>query len=148
MSTAILATLKLTAARKSRALPNVVRRRNKLLAKLTEQRELAAALEQGNQYAPKRLRTLRDVNTGARMVKEVAVRIKPWFWTGERGEILLSINYGSKQIEIAKGKTAIDVGDTRNLVNVLDTVISAIKNGELDAQIESASVKLREGFKK
>ena len=148
MSTAILATLKLTAARKSRALPNVVRRRNKLLAKLTEQRELAAALEQGNQYAPKRLRTLRDVNTGARVVKEVAVRIKPWFWTGERGEILLSINYGSKQIEIAKGKTAIDVGDTRNLVNVLDTVISAIKNGELDAQIESASVKLREGFKK
>ncbi len=148
MSTAILATLKLTAARKSRALPNVVRRRNKLLAKLTEQRELAAALEQGNQYAPKRLRTLRDVNTGARMVKEVAVRIKPWFWTGERGEILLSINYGSKQIEIAKGKTAIDVGDARNLVNVLDTVISAIKNGELDAQIESASVKLREGFKK
>ncbi len=148
MSAAILATLKLTAARKSRALPNVVRRRNKLLAKLTEQRELAAALEQGNQYAPKRLRTLRDVNTGARMVKEVAVRIKPWFWTGERGEILLSINYGSKQIEIAKGKTAIDVGDTRNLVNVLDTVISAIKNGELDAQIESASVKLREGFKK
>ncbi len=148
MSTAILATLKLTAARKSRALPDVVRRRNKLLAKLTEQRELAAALEQGNQYAPKRLRTLRDVNTGARMVKEVAVRIKPWFWTGERGEILLSINYGSKQIEIAKGKTAIDVGDARNLVNVLDTVISAIKNGELDAQIESASVKLREGFKK
>ncbi len=148
MSTAILATLKLTAARKSRALPDVVRSRNKLLAKLTEQRELAAALEQGNQYAPKRLRTLRDVNTGARMVKEVAVRIKPWFWTGERGEILLSINYGSKQIEIAKGKTAIDVGDTRNLVNVLDTVISAIKNGELDAQIESASVKLREGFKK
>ena len=86
MSTAILATLKLTAARKSRALPNVVRRRNKLLAKLTEQRELAAALEQGNHYAPKRLRTLRDVNTGTRMVKEVAVRIKPWFWTGERGD--------------------------------------------------------------
>lgn len=148
MSTAILATLKLTAARKSRALPDVVRRRNKLLAKLTEQRELAAALEQGNQYAPKRLRTLRDVNTGARMVKEVAVRIKPWFRTGERGETLLSINYGSRQIEIAKGKTAIDVGDARNLVNVLDTVISAIKNGELDPQIESASVKLREGFKK
>lgn len=148
MSTSVLATLKLTAARKSRALPDVVRRRNKLLAKLTEQRELAAALEQGNHYAPKRLRTLRDTTTGTRVVKEVAVRIKPWFWTGERGETLLSINYGSKQVEIAKGKTAIDVGDAHNLVNVLDTVITAIKNGELDVQIESASVKLREGFKK
>jgi hypothetical protein len=148
MSTSLFATLKLTAARKSRALPDVMRRRNKLLAKLTEQRELAAALEQGNHYAPKRLRSFRDASTGTRVVKEVAVRIKPWFWTGERGETLLSINYGSRQIEIAKGKTAIDVGDTHNLVNVLDTVISAVKNGELDVQIESASVKLREGFKK
>ena len=148
MSTAILATLKLTAARKSRALPDVVRRRNKLLAKLTEQRELAAALEQGNHYAPKRLRTLRDVNTGTRMVKEVAVRIKPWFWTGEKGECLLAINYGSKQIELQKGKTAIDVGDAANLVRVLETVITAVKSGELDVQIEAASSKLRDGFKK
>jgi hypothetical protein len=31
---------------------------------------------------------------------------------------------------------------------VLDTVIDAVRNGELDTQIESASVKLRDGFKK
>jgi hypothetical protein len=40
------------------------------------------------------------------------------------------------------------VGDTANLVTVLDTVITAVKSGELDVQIEAASVKLREGFKK
>jgi hypothetical protein len=148
MSTNILNTLKLTAARKSRALPDVVKRRNKLLQKLTEQRELAAALEQGQHYAPKRLRSLRDADTGVRVVKEVAVRIKPWFWTGEKGECLLAINYGSKQIELQKGKTAIDVGNADNLVGVLETVITAVKNGELDVQIEAASVKLRDGFKK
>ena len=148
MSTSILNTLKLTAARKSRALPDVVKRRNKLLQKLAEQRELAAALEQGQHYAPKRLRSLRDEETGARVVKEVAVRIKPWFWTGEKGECLLAINYGSKQIELQKGKTAIDVGGTDKLVTVLETVITAVKNGELDVQIEAASSKLREGFKK
>ena len=148
MSTSILNTLKLTAARKSRALPDVVKRRNKLLQKLLEQRELAAALEQGQHYAPKRLRSLRDEDTGARVVKEVAVRIKPWFWTGEKGECLLAINYGSKQIELQKGKTAIDVGGTDKLVTVLETVITAVKNGELDVQIEAASSKLREGFKK
>ena len=134
MSTSILNTLKLTSARKSRALPDVVKRRNKLLQKLTEQRELAAALEQGQHYAPKRLRSLRDAETGARVVKEVTVRIKPWFWTGEKGECLLAINYGSKQIELQKGKAAIDVGSTDNLVTVLETVI--------------ASTKLRDGFKK
>lgn len=148
MSTSILNSLKLTAARKIRAMPDVVKRRNKLLQKLTEQRELAAALEQGQHYAPKRLRSLRDAETGARTVKEVAVRIKPWFWTGEKGECLLAINYGSKQIELQKGKTAIDVGDTDNLVAVLETVINAVKNGELDVQIEAVSTKLREGFKK
>lgn len=148
MSTSILNTLKLTAARKSRALPDVVKRRNKLLLKLTEQRELAAALQEGQHYAPKRLRSLRDADTGTRVVKEVSVRIKPWFWTGEKGECLLSINYGSKQIELQKGKTAIDVGGAEHLVNVLDTVIAAVKNGELDVQIEAASSKLRDGFKK
>lgn len=148
MSTSILNTLKLTAARKSRSLPDVVKRRNKLLQKLAEQRELAAAFGQGQHYAPRRLRSMRDEETGARVVKEVAVRIKPWFWTGEKGETLLTINYGSKQIELLKGKTAIDVGDAANLVTVLDTVISAVKSGELDVQIEAASVKLREGFKK
>lgn len=148
MSTSILNSLKLTVARKSRALPDVVKRRNKLLQKLTEQRDLAVALQEGMHYAPKRLRSLRDADTGARVVKEVSVRIKPWFWTGEKGETLLAINYGSKQIELQKGKTAIDVGGVENLVAVLETVITAVKSGELDVQIEAASSKLRDGFKK
>ena len=146
--TAILNTLKLTAARKTRALPDVVKRRNKLLMKLGEQRLLAAALNEGRHYAPTRFRSFTDADTGARIVKEVSVRIKPWFWTGEKGEVLLAISYGSRQIELLKGKTAIDVGEQANLCAVLDTVIAATRNGELDAQIESASVKLRDGFKK
>ena len=148
MSTNVLSTLKLTAARKSRALPDVIKRRNKLLQKLAEQRELATALAQGQHYAPKRLRSLRDADTGTRVVREVAVRIKPWFWTGEKGETLLAVNYGSRQIELQKGKTAVDVGAAGNLVTVLDTVIDAVKAGELDAAIELASTKLREGFKR
>jgi hypothetical protein len=146
--TTILNTLKLTAARKTRALPDVVKRRNKLLIKLGEQRQLAAALEQGEHYSPTRYRAFKDADTGARIVKQVPVRIKPWFWTGEKGECLLAVTYGSKQIELIKGKTAIEVGEQKNLCSVLDTVIDAVKNGELDTQIESASAKLRDGFKK
>jgi hypothetical protein len=145
--TSIINTLKLTAARKARAMPDVVKRRNKLLLKLSEQRALAAALQTGVHYSPKRLRSFTDINTGERIVKEVPVRIKPWFWTGERGETLLCVNYGSRQIEIAKNKTAIEVGTDANLITVLDTVIAAVKNGELDVQIESVSNRLRAGFK-
>ena len=148
MSTSALATLKLTTARKPRALPDVIKRRNKLLNKLSEQRELAMAQLECRNYTPKRLRTVRDVATGERTVREMPVRIKAWWWTGEKNETLLSIFYGSKTLELAKGKTAIEIADYKQLVSVLDTVITATQNAELDVLIEAASVKLRDGFKK
>ena len=148
MSTSALATLKLTTARKPRALPDVIKRRNKLLQKLTEQRELALAQHEGRVYAPKRLRAVRDVSTGERTVREMPVRIKAWWWTGEKNETLLSIFYGNKTLELAKGKTAIEIADSKQLVAVIDTVIAATQNAELDVLIEAASIKLRDGFKK
>lgn len=148
MSTALLNSLKFTAAKKNRAVPDVVRRRTKLLQKLDEQRQLALASSQGQHYAPTRLRAVRDADTGSRIARAVPVRIKAWFWTGERGETLLAIKYGSRQIELQKGKSAIDVGSVANLVPTLDTVIAAVRSGELDSAIEAVSAKVREGFKK
>jgi hypothetical protein len=75
------------------------------------------------------------------------VRIKAWWWTGEKGETLLSIFYGSKTLELAKGRTAIEVANAE-LITTLDIVIQAVQNAELDSQIDAASNKLREGFKK
>ena len=147
MSTSSLAALKLTTARKPRALPDVVKRRNKLLSKLKEQRELALAQSEGRTYVPRRLRTMRDAD-GNTTVREMPVRIKPWWWTGEKNETLLSVFYGSKTLELGKGKTAVEIANPRELVNTLDVLIIATQNAELDAQIDSASNKLREGFKK
>lgn len=146
MSTSILNTLKLSTARKPRAVPDIIKRRNKLLRKLGEQRALALAQSEGRTYSPKRLRTLRDSETGEKAVREVSVRIKPWWWTGEKGETLLSILYGSRALEISKGKTAIEVASAGDLISVLDVVISAVQSGELDTQMETASTKLRDGF--
>jgi hypothetical protein len=148
MSTSALATLKFTTARKPRALPDVVKRRNKLVRKLTEQRELAIAINEGRNYTPQRLRTVVDRVTGERTVREIPVRIKAWWWTGEKNETLLSVFYGSKTLELAKGKSAIELPSIKELPAVFDTLITATLNSELDAQIESASTKLREGFKK
>jgi hypothetical protein len=142
-----LATLKLTTARKPRALPEVVKRRSKLLGKLAEQKELAMAMAQGRNYTPMRLRTVLDAASGRRVVRELPVRIKPWWWVGERGEMLLSIHYGSRILELAKGKTAVEVANTATMADVINVIIHAVQNNELDAQIESASVKLRAGFK-
>ena len=142
-----LAALKLTTARKPRALPEVVKRRSKLLGKLAEQKELAMAMAQGRNYTPMRLRTVLDAASGRRVVRELPVRIKPWWRVGERGETLLSIHYGSRILELAKGKTAVEVANTATMADVIDVIMHAVQNNELDAQIESASVKLRAGFK-
>ncbi len=148
MSTSALATLKLTTARKPRALPDVVKRRNKLISKLTDQRELAIAVIEGRNFTPQRLRTVVDRITGERTVREMPVRIKAWWWTGEKNETLLSVFYGSKTLELSKGKSAIEIASVKDLPAVFDTLINAAINSELDAQIESASTKLRDGFKK
>jgi len=49
-------------------------------------------------------------------------------------------------LELAKGKYAIEVGGEKDLVNVLEVVKTAVLGGELDAAIENAANKLRDGF--
>jgi hypothetical protein len=60
----------------------------------------------------------------------------------------ICVRYGSKVLELAKGKYAIEVGVEKDLVNVLEVVKTAVLNGELDAAIDNAANKLRDGFGK
>ena len=61
---------------------------------------------------------------------------------------MLALRYGSKPIEIAKGKNAVEVGSMSELVAALDALKEGVLAGELDAQIEQASGSLRAGFAK
>ena len=121
---------------------------NEVIGKLTDQRELAIAIIEGRNFTPQRLRTVVDRTTGERTVREMPVRIKAWWWTGEKNETLLSVFYGSKTLELSKGKSAIEIASVKDLPAVFDTLINATLNSELDAQIEAASTKLRDGFRK
>ena len=49
---------------------------------------------------------------------------------------------------LAKGKSSIEMATVDDLVPTLELVKKAVEAGELDAQIEAASIKLREGFGK
>lgn len=66
----------------------------------------------------------------------------------EAGKIAVSIRYGTRVVEISKGKSAIEVATGDELLKALSLVAKAVEAGELDAQIESASNKLKEGFGK
>ena len=71
----------------------------------------------------------------------------PW-WVSDSGRVCVSVRYGSKVLELAKGKTAIEVTDAQDLIKTLEAVKAAVLSGELDTQIEAASGALRSGFKK
>ena len=143
-----IAGMKLVASKKSRSLSPIQQRRNKLAAKIHEQWELCTARQAGTIYAPRRLRTLTNPQTGERATVETVKRVKEWFWISETGKINLSVRYGSKTLELAKGKNAIELATGDELVSVLERLKAAVLAGELDAQIEAASGALRAGFVK
>ena len=145
---ATLATLKLSAAVKPTHLPAIQLRRNKLAQRLWEQAELAKAKLAGTQFAPTRFRTVVENDTGLRRQVEQPKRIKPWWFTTEAGKLALHVRYGSKVLELAKGKFAVEVASDKDLVPTLDAIKAAVLAGELDAAIDTASTKLRAAFSK
>jgi hypothetical protein len=143
----ILNGLKIVAAKRVANQSPAINRRNKLSAKLFEQIELAKAQSEGRLYAPAKFKTVTDAESGERRSIETVKRVKQWWWTAA-GKVNLSVRYGSKVIELAKGKNAIEVASVAELVPTLELIKQAVEAGELDAQIETASEKLRSGFGK
>jgi hypothetical protein len=143
----VIANLKLSAAKKSQSLTPVVFRRNKLNKKLAEQIQLAQAHLAGTNYTGVRIRNVRG-DDGIRRAVEVPKKIRAWWWNNDSGKISLNIRYGARVVEIAKGKTTIEIAAPSDLIPTLELVSKAVSAGDLDAQLEAASVKLREGFGK
>jgi hypothetical protein len=63
-------------------------------------------------------------------------------------QINLAVRYGSRVLELAKGKNAIELASGDELIAALQALKTATLAGELDAAIEAASGALRAGFKK
>lgn len=143
-----LASLKLSNAKRPQTAAPVVLRRNKLSDQLYQQIQLAQHAAQGNTYAPSRMRNIKDKYTGERKLMEVVKRVRQWWFVADTGRVCLQVRYGTRVLELAKGKSTIEVGSLAELVPVLDTVKKCVDAGELDAQIEAASAAVRERFVK
>ena len=142
-----IAKLKLVASKRERNLSPIVLRRNKLASKIEEQLQLATAQKEGRLYAPKRIKTVTN-DAGERVAIETTKRVKEWFWTTPANKINLSVRYGSKTLELAKGKNAIELGTGDELLATLSLLKEAVIAGELDDAITNASDNLRAGFSK
>jgi len=138
-----LASLKIIASKRPVQLPPVVQRRNKIINRLDEQILLAQAKQDGKIYAPMQQRTVKDEETGDKKVIQVPKRVREWFYTSSTGKVCISVLYGAREIELAKGKTAVELGKAADLIPTLELLKNAVADGELDAQIEAVSRKTK-----
>jgi hypothetical protein len=109
----------------------IVVRRRKLIAKIDEQIQLAA----NKDFAPTQHKWVTDEHGNQKKV-EVAKRVKRWWTASVDGKINLVVRYGSKPLEFAKGKNAIELTTETEVADVLAKLREATELGELDALIE------------
>jgi hypothetical protein len=127
----VLKSLSFTALPKTGSDPIQIRR-DKFVSKLEEQKLL--------------LKDLNHIRTVQRWVKVDGERqavtkqqvVRPWWKTGPAGQIVMS-KFGAKPIEFEKGKAGIVVRPKDKLPAVTDTLIAAVRAGELDELFNQAA---------
>lgn len=139
--------LKLVVSKKHQSVAPIVQRRQKLANRLHEQIELCEAKKTGNTFAPKKLKTYTNKQTGERMTVETVKRVREWFWIGDTGKINLAIKYGAKTLPLnKKGANAIELSNGDELIATLKSIKVAVLNGELDEAISDMSLATRQAF--
>lgn len=108
----------------------VVRRR-KLIVKIDEQLALAANAD----YQPTKIKRVKDADGNEQKI-EVPKRVKRWWSATADGKINLTIRYGSKPIQFAKDKNAIELENEEKVAATLLKVKEAVQAGELDELIK------------
>jgi hypothetical protein len=145
----IVTNLKLVTSTKSSIATPVMQRRNKLLAKVQEQLDLCEAKRNQQTYAPKRIKTVVNKETGERMTVETVKRVKEWFWITSDNKINLAIKYGAKTLPLnKKGANAIELTNGTELIGTLNKLKEAVIAGEFDDAIAEVSNETRKAFKK
>jgi hypothetical protein len=128
----VLKSLSFTALPKSGNDP-VHARRAKFVAKLEEQKLL---LKDSNHV--RTVQRWTKVN-GERQAITKQQAVRPWWKTDPAGQLVMSIKFGAKPIEFEKGKAGIVVPSKEKLPTVIDTLISAVRAGELDELFSQAA---------
>jgi hypothetical protein len=109
----------------------VARRREKLAFKVDEQIKLAI----DSTYRPTKIVWSRSAD-GTEHKVEQPKRIKRWWVEAADGTVQLTVRYGAKPLELAKGKNAIALNSKDEIEGTLRKLQLAVLSGELDAILE------------
>lgn len=126
-----LKSLSFTVIPKAMRADPVLTRRTKLIARLEEQKSLA----KDPTFSTTVTRWVKNED-GTKQKVDFKKPLRPEWRTDATGALILTVRYGFKPIEFEKGKAGIAVPSKEKLVGVIDTLIAAVRAGELDAVLE------------
>ena len=132
----LLKTLKLTRYKRNNSNNPILQRRVKLAAGISEQIQLA----KNPNYKQISVRTVAD-DSGELRTVEVSKRVLRWWRVGADGTVELTVRYGSRILELAKGMDAVELSSTDELVPVLEQFKAAAELGEMDEMIAAQLAK-------
>ena len=123
----VLTSMNLVAYERESARDPKILRRKKLIAKIEEQIQLAS----DPQFQPVKTKWIKD-EYGSDQKVTVPKRVKRWWNENLDGTVVLTIRYGSKPLELAKGKAGIAVENDGAVVPALEQIKAGVAAGDLD----------------
>ena len=140
--------LRLTQAERPKQYDPIATRRRKMIEKLDEQ--LIGFMQAGEGKTPSRSisRKMRDSDTGILVVKEFDRAIKPWWWKGTDGNFYIQLKYGSRPIELAKGRPSIQAESRDALERIIRDLMASVQSGDMDAHLKDSAEAIRLKFKR
>lgn len=139
---AFLDKLKVVTAVKSNNLPPALLRQIRVIEKLREQIECVKAKADGRELVIKRMRTVKS-ETGEKSQVEQSHKTRPWWYQNADGKLVFEVRYANKRIELAKGKTGIEVENLATLVPAIELLVKAVESGELDKSLNTVATSIR-----
>ena len=130
----VLTKLNLVAYERESARDPKIQRRKKLIAKIDEQIQLAT----DPNFQPMKTKWVKD-EYGSDQKVTVPKRVKRWWNENLDGTVVLTIRYGSKPLEFAKGKAGIAVENDGAVVSALEQIKAGVTAGDLDSLLEAQS---------
>ena len=100
----------------------IIKRRNKLILQLYGQLEFMQAESVERKYLMVRRRNVKNVVTDEYTEAMVSKKPRAWYWTADNGKLYLNLRYGSRVLEFAKGKSAIEDSERRQLVPTIEAL--------------------------
>jgi hypothetical protein len=134
----LLSTLKLVSATRATHISPVMQRRQKLIAKIDEQIEMAQAAANGTAFTATKFKNVVNAE-GVTEYKQVAKKVRAWWWKNDAGKYNLVVRYGARIVELSKGKNSIELLSEADVIPTLELLKTIISNGELDDAITAVS---------